>query len=124
MRKLLAPAVLATSAAYSVFLSTPLGREPGGEYTNISRTFGSYGLAFIGAWLGSGVPVAPHLLKYLNQALETRTRVYYGEMSDRHLSLMVSHPVPSPFTSVKAPFSISRSVSPREGRSEWFRTRR
>ncbi len=47
----LAPAVLATSVAYSVFLSTPLGREPGGEYTNISRTFGSFGLAFIGAWL-------------------------------------------------------------------------
>lgn len=47
----LAPAVLATSAAYSVFLSTPLGRAPGGEYTNISRTFGGYGLAFIGAWL-------------------------------------------------------------------------
>ncbi len=47
----LAPAVLATSAAYSVFLSTPLGREPGGEYTNISRTFGGYGLAYIGAWL-------------------------------------------------------------------------
>lgn len=47
----LAPAVLATSAAYSVFLSTPLGKEPGGEYTNISRTFGGYGLAFIGAWL-------------------------------------------------------------------------
>jgi len=48
---ILAPAVLATSAAYSVFLSTPLGREPGGEYTNISRTFGGYGLAFIGVWL-------------------------------------------------------------------------
>jgi amino acid transporter len=47
----LAPAVLATSAAYSVFLSTPLGREPGGEYTNISRTFGGFRLAFIGAWL-------------------------------------------------------------------------
>ena len=47
----LAPVILATSAAYSVFLSTPLGREPGGEYTNISRTFGSYGLAFIGTWL-------------------------------------------------------------------------
>src|SRR5215468_5010782 len=47
----LAPAVLATSAAYSVFLSTPLGKEPGGEYTNISRTFGGYGLAYIGAWL-------------------------------------------------------------------------
>ena len=27
------------------------GREPGGEYTNISRTFGGYGLAYIGAWL-------------------------------------------------------------------------
>src|SRR5436305_13823839 len=47
----LAPAILATSVAYSVFLSTPLGREPGGEYTHLSRTFGGYGLAFIGAWL-------------------------------------------------------------------------
>src|SRR6267142_3262925 len=47
----LAPAILATSVAYSVFLSTPLGREPGGEYTHISRTFGGYGLAFVGAWL-------------------------------------------------------------------------
>ena len=47
----LAPAVLATSVAYSVFLSTPLGREPGGEYTNISRTFGGNLVAFAGAWL-------------------------------------------------------------------------
>ena len=47
----LAPAILATSTAYSVFLSTPLGREPGGEYSHISRTFGGYGLAFVGAWL-------------------------------------------------------------------------
>src|SRR3989441_11761591 len=47
----LAPAILATSVAYSVFLSTPLGREPGGEYTHISRTFGGYGLAFVGVWL-------------------------------------------------------------------------
>src|SRR5215472_7321299 len=47
----LAPAVLATSVAYSVFLSTPLGREPGGEYTHISRTFGGFGLAFVGSWL-------------------------------------------------------------------------
>lgn len=48
---LLAPAVLATSVAYSVYLSTPLGREPGGEYTHISRTFHGYGVAFVGAWL-------------------------------------------------------------------------
>ncbi|HJT18184.1 MAG TPA: APC family permease [Thermoanaerobaculia bacterium] len=47
----LAPAVLATSVAYSVFISTPLGREPGGEYAHISRTFGGYRLAFIGVWL-------------------------------------------------------------------------
>jgi len=47
----LAPAVLATSVAYSVFLSTPLGREPGGEYTNISRTFDGNLVAFVGAWL-------------------------------------------------------------------------
>lgn len=43
--------VLATSVAYSVFLSTPLGTEPGGEYTHISRTLGGRGLAFVGAWL-------------------------------------------------------------------------
>src|SRR5262252_10294228 len=47
----LAPAILATSVAYSVFLSTPLGREPGGEYTHISRTFGGFSVAFVGAWL-------------------------------------------------------------------------
>src|SRR4029078_6256484 len=47
----LAPAVLATSVAYSVYLSTPLGREPGGEYTNISRTFDGNLVAFVGAWL-------------------------------------------------------------------------
>ena len=47
----LAPAILATSVAYAVFVSTPLGKEPGGEYAHISRTFGGYGLAFVGAWL-------------------------------------------------------------------------
>ncbi len=43
--------VLATSVAYSVFLSTPLGSQPGGEYTHISRTVGGTGVAFVGAWL-------------------------------------------------------------------------
>ena len=47
----LAPAILATSVAYSFFLSTPLGRDPGGEYTHVSRTFGGHGLAFVGVWL-------------------------------------------------------------------------
>ena len=47
----LAPAVLATSVPYAVFLSTPLGAGPGGEYAHISRTFGDHRLAFVGAWL-------------------------------------------------------------------------
>jgi basic amino acid/polyamine antiporter, APA family len=47
----LAPAVLATSVPYAVFLSTPLGLLPGGEYAHISRTFGSARLAFVGAWI-------------------------------------------------------------------------
>jgi len=47
----LAPAILATSVPYSFYLSTPLGRDPGGEYTHVSRTFGGHGLAFVGVWL-------------------------------------------------------------------------
>src|SRR5207245_8324419 len=63
----LAPAVLATSVAYSIYLSTPLGREPGGEYTHLSRTFGGYGLAFVGIWL----KVISYIgaLAYLSRAL-------------------------------------------------------
>src|SRR5262245_52053697 len=45
------PVILATSVPYAAFLSTPLGHEPGGEYTHISRTLGEYRLAFVGAWL-------------------------------------------------------------------------
>src|SRR5258707_12055402 len=47
----LAPAIMATSIPYSIYLSTPLGRLPGGEYTHISRTFGGYSVAFVGVWL-------------------------------------------------------------------------
>lgn len=47
----LMPAVLATSIPYAAYLSTPLGREPGGEYLHISRTLGGYGTAYIGTWL-------------------------------------------------------------------------
>src|SRR2546425_5725001 len=36
----LMPAILATSIPYAAFISTPLGREPGGEYLHISRTLG------------------------------------------------------------------------------------
>src|SRR5215813_1853531 len=48
---LLMPAILATSIPYAAFISTPLGREPGGEYLHISRTLGGYGIAYVGSWL-------------------------------------------------------------------------
>ncbi|HET7292877.1 MAG TPA: APC family permease [Vicinamibacteria bacterium] len=47
----LAPVVLATSVPYAAYVSTSLGREPGGEYTHLARTLGGYGVAFVGAWL-------------------------------------------------------------------------
>src|SRR5882724_2397360 len=66
-------AVLATSVPYAAFLSTPLGREPGGEYSHISRAFGGYKIAFIGSWLkiisyiGAGAFLADALADYLIQ---------------------------------------------------------
>jgi APA family basic amino acid/polyamine antiporter len=75
---LLAPAILATSVAYSVYLSTPLGREPGGEYTHLSRTFGGYGLAFVGVWLkiisyiGALAYLAVALAEYLTELVHWR----------------------------------------------------
>ncbi|MFP5264684.1 MAG: APC family permease [Blastocatellia bacterium] len=47
----LAPVVLATAIAYSVYLSTPLGTRPGDAYTHISRTTRSHYLGFIALWL-------------------------------------------------------------------------
>jgi amino acid transporter len=41
----LTPAILATSIPYAAYLSTPLGREPGGEYLHISRTLKGLRLA-------------------------------------------------------------------------------
>jgi amino acid transporter len=67
----LTPAILATSLPYAAFLSTPLGREPGGEYLHISRTLGGCRIAYIGAWLkiisyvGAGAYLADALSGYL-----------------------------------------------------------
>src|SRR5438552_1050207 len=47
----LMPAILATSIPYAAFISTSLGKEPGGEYLHISRTFDGYAIAYIGSWL-------------------------------------------------------------------------
>ena len=67
----LTPAILATAIPYAAYLSTPLGREPGGEYLNISRTLGGFRLAYIGAWLkiisyiGAGAFLANAMAGYL-----------------------------------------------------------
>lgn len=50
-------------------------------------------VALVGTWLGTGMPVAAHLLKFLNQTLGPNVRVYYAEMSARHLGLMVNQAV-------------------------------
>lgn len=67
----LAPVMLVTAVAYSVYLSTPLGTSPGGEYTHISRTTGSYYLGFVALWLkwlayiGALVILSTSLAQYL-----------------------------------------------------------
>src|SRR5215217_5830666 len=68
---LLTPAILATSIPYAAYLSTPLGREPGGEYLHISRTLKGFRLAYVGAWLkiisyiGAGAYLANAMAGYI-----------------------------------------------------------
>ena len=67
----LTPAILATSIPYAAYLSTPLGREPGGEYLHISRTVNGFRLAYVGAWLkiisyiGAGAYLADAMASYI-----------------------------------------------------------
>src|SRR5690349_2577851 len=67
----LTPAILATAIPYAAYLSTHLGREPGGEYLHISRTLGGYRLAYVGAWLkiisyiGAGAYLANAMAGYM-----------------------------------------------------------
>src|SRR5215211_756849 len=67
----LTPAILATSIPYAAYLSTPLGREPGGEYLHISRTVKGFRLAYVGAWLkiisyiGAGAYLANAMAGYI-----------------------------------------------------------
>src|SRR5499427_7233694 len=67
----LMPAILATSVPYAAFISTSLGKEPGGEYLHLSRTFGGFKIAYIGAWLkivayiGAGAYLASALADYI-----------------------------------------------------------
>jgi APA family basic amino acid/polyamine antiporter len=67
----LTPAILATAIPYAAYLSTHLGREPGGEYLNISRTLSGFRIAYVGAWLkiisyiGAGAYLANAMAGYL-----------------------------------------------------------
>ncbi len=86
----LMPAILATSIPYAAFISTPLGREPGGEYLHISRTLGGYALAYIGSWLkiiayiGAGAYLASALADYL---IELSGRRFTGEWIHQSLAV-------------------------------------
>src|SRR5467141_1086707 len=86
----LMPAILATSVPYAAFISTSLGREPGGEYLHISRTFCGYATAYIGAWLkiiayiGAGAYLASALADYV---IELTGRRFSGEFVHQSLAV-------------------------------------
>ena len=87
---ILMPAILATSIPYAAFISTPLGREPGGEYLHISRTLGGFGLAYVGSWLkiiayvGAGAYLADALASYF---IELTGRRFSGELFHQSLAI-------------------------------------
>jgi len=86
----LMPAILATSVPYAAFISTPLGREPGGEYLHISRTLGGTAMAYVGAWLkiiayvGAGAYLASALADYI---IEFTGRRLNGEVYHQVLAI-------------------------------------
>jgi amino acid transporter len=86
----LMPAIVATSIPYAAFISTSLGREPGGEYLHLSRTFGGYKIAYIGAWLkivayiGAGAYLASALADYI---IELSGRRISGEFAHQALAV-------------------------------------
>jgi basic amino acid/polyamine antiporter, APA family len=87
---ILMPAILATSIPYAAFISTPLGREPGGEYLHISRTLGGFGIAFVGSWLkiiayvGAAAYLAGALADYI---IELTGRRFGGEIFHQSLAI-------------------------------------
>src|SRR5256884_331070 len=86
----LMPAILATSIPYAAFISTSLGKEPGGEYLHVSRTFDGYAIAYVGAWLkiiayiGAGAYLASALADYI---IELSGRRISGEFAHQALAV-------------------------------------
>lgn len=88
----LMPAILATSIPYAAFISTSLGKEPGGEYLHMSRTFNGYAIAYVGAWLkiiayiGAGAYLASALADYI-MIIELSGRRISGEFAHQALAV-------------------------------------
>src|SRR5205823_10591306 len=82
--------ILATSIPYAAFISTSLGKEPGGEYLHMSRTFNGYAIAYVGAWLkiiayiGAGAYLASALADYI---IELSGRRISGEFAHQALAV-------------------------------------
>ncbi|HJQ22814.1 MAG TPA: APC family permease [Blastocatellia bacterium] len=76
----LAPVILTTAVAYSVYLSTPLGVRPGDAYLHISRTLQQHYIGYLALWLkwlayiGALVVLATSLGQYL--------KFFYPNMDD------------------------------------------
>jgi len=90
----LMPAILATSIPYAAFISTSLGKEPGGEYLHMSRTFNGYAIAYVGAWLkiiayiGAGAYLASALADYIIELIiELSGRRISGEFAHQALAV-------------------------------------
>src|SRR2546428_3843038 len=86
----LMPAILATSIPYAAFSYTSLGKEPGGEYLHISRTFDGYAIAYISSWLkiiayiGAGAYLASALADHI---IELSGRRLSGEFAHQTLAV-------------------------------------
>lgn len=76
-------------------------------------------VGILGTWLNTGTPVAAHLHKFLSQTLESFGKVYYAELSGRHLGIMTSVPIPPQAPALalaQEPFkalSLSVTVAPK-----------
>jgi APA family basic amino acid/polyamine antiporter len=91
----LTPAILATSIPYAAYLSTPLGREPGGEYLHISRTLNGFRLAYVGAWLkiisyiGAGAYLANAMANYVIALSGNRIDAQRGRLPLALIALVI-----------------------------------
>jgi polynucleotide 5'-hydroxyl-kinase GRC3/NOL9 len=65
-----------------------------------SHTYSFDDVAFVGTWMGGGTPLPAHVLEFVRQTLGKYARVYYGELSDRHLGLMTDRPLPPHLTAL------------------------